>query len=315
VRPDAVVCDAFLFGAMIAAEAVRLPLALVVPNIWIMPTKGATPMGPGLPPPKGPLGRARDNALRVVVDRLFASGLPPLNAARAARGLPPLTSFYEQALRAERIFVLSSPTFDYAAAHVPANVEYVGPVLDDPGWAEPWTAPWPSDNEDPLVLVGFSSTFQNQEALLGRIVAALAALPVRAVVTLGQMLPDSRLQGTANVQVVGSAPHASILRQASAVVTHCGHGTAMKALAAGVPMVCIPMGRDQNDTAARVVHAGAGVRISPGASVTKIGAAVQRVLAERRFRDAAGRLATAIADEADDEALLAKCEDLAARTP
>jgi hypothetical protein len=55
-----------------------------------------------------------------------------------------------------------------------------------------------------------------------------------------------------------SAPHGEILRQASLLITHCGHGTTLKALAAGVPMVCMPMGRDQNDTAARVVHASAG---------------------------------------------------------
>ena len=231
---------------------------------------------------------------------------------RAPWGLAPLTSFYDQGLQATRIFVLSSPTFDYASADVPANVRYVGPVLDEPDWAETWTSPWPDDNHDPLVLVGFSSTFQNQEALLGRIVEALAALPVCAVVTLGQMLPDVALHGTANVQVVASAPHGAVLRQASLAVTHCGHGTTMKALAAGVPLVCIPMGRDQNDTAVRVVQAGAGIRLSPGASAAKIRAGVQRVLDDGRFRDAAGRLAAAIASETDDEAFLAGIEEMAA---
>ena len=41
-------------------------------------------------------------------------------------------------------------------------------------------------------------------------------------------------------------------------------GTVTRALAAGVPLVCMPMGRDQPDVAARVIHAGAGLRLRPG---------------------------------------------------
>jgi MGT family glycosyltransferase len=294
--PDAVVPDAFLFGSIIAAQAASLPVALLVPNIWIMPTRGTPPMGPGFAPAKTVLGRTRDTVMLAVVNRLFRRGLPAVNAARSAQGLAPLSSFYDQALSADLIVVLSSPEFDYAAPSVPANVRYVGPVLDDPDWAEPWTSPWPAPDSRPLVLVGFSSTYQNQGAVLRRVVEALSALPVRAVVTVGQMLDAAEVTSSDNVVVVGSAPHRQILADASLVVSHCGHGTTMKALAAGVPMVCIPMGRDQNDTAARVVHHGAGVRLSPNASATKIREAVQLVLRDDRFRANASRLASAISD-------------------
>ena len=92
------------------------------------------------------------------------------------------------------------------------------------------------------------------------------------------------------------------------MITHCGHGTTMKALAAGVPMVCVPMGRDQNDTAARVTFHGAGVRLSPKASVDAIRKAVVKVLERDAFRQNAARLsatitvdcnATTIVDELD----------------
>jgi UDP:flavonoid glycosyltransferase YjiC (YdhE family) len=141
---------------------------------------------------------------------------------------------------------------------VPKHVRYVGPILDDPQWAEPWHAPWPDGNHDPLVLVGLSSTFQDQAPVLRSVVKALAGLRVRALITLGEMLPEGEVLSTGSVVVVRSAPHGEILRQASLLITHCGHGTTLKALAAGVPIVCMPMGRDQNDTAARVVHASAG---------------------------------------------------------
>jgi MGT family glycosyltransferase len=232
-----------------------------------------------------------------IVNRLFDAALPTLDAARRANGLAPLRSFYDQVLDTDEILVLSSPTFDFASPFVPANVTYVGPILDDPSWAEPWQQPWPESNQDPLILVGFSSTFQDQVPLLRRVVAALSAMPVRAVVTAGQMIDASELRATDNVAVVRSAPHEAILRQASLTVTHAGHGTVMKSLAAGVPMVCIPMGRDQNDNAARVVHQGAGVRLSTRASTTRIARAVHDVLAAPRYRTAAQRVAAAMSDE------------------
>jgi MGT family glycosyltransferase len=310
-HPDVVVVDSLLFGSVIAAQAARLPVALLVSNIWIMPTPGAPPIGPGFAPAKTVIGRTRDAAMRAVVNRLFRKGLPPVNRARARYGLAPLSSFYDQALSADRILVLSNPVFDYAASSVPANVHYVGPVLDDPNWVEPWTSPWPDGDRRPLVLVGFSSTYQDQGPLLRRVVEALSSLAVRAVVTVGQRLGSGEIVSTPNVAVVASAPHSLILAEAALVVSHCGHGTTIKTLAAGVPMVCIPMGRDQNDTAARVVHHGAGIRLSPKASVPDIRSAVTQVLGEERFRTSARRLAEAIADDSLTADVIDELESLA----
>jgi UDP:flavonoid glycosyltransferase YjiC (YdhE family) len=61
-------------------------------------------------------------------------------------------------------------------------------------------------------------------------------------------------------------------------------------------MVCLPMGRDQNDTAARIVHRGAGVRLSPRASANKIRAAVERVLTDPSYLQKARDLGRAISD-------------------
>jgi len=308
--PDAVVSDAFLFGSIIAAQAASLPVAVLVPNIWVMPTPGTPPIGPGFAPAKTIFGRTRDVAMLATVNRLFRRGLPAVNAARAEHGLAPLSSFYAQALAADRILVLTSPAFDYASASVPDNVRYVGPILDDPSWVAPWTPPWPEADERPLVLVGFSSTYQNQGPLLRRVVEALSTLPVRAVVTVGQMLDGDEVTATDNVVVVRSAPHREILADASLAISHCGHGTTMKTLAAGVPMVCIPMGRDQNDTAARVVHHGAGVRLSPNASATRIRQQVDHVLVDQRFRANASRLASSIADDVLTTDLVPELESL-----
>ena len=80
--PDALVADYFLFGAMIAAQGAGLPVAALVPNIWALPVRGVPPIAAGFPLAKGPLGRARDAALVALVNRVFAKGLPSLNATR-----------------------------------------------------------------------------------------------------------------------------------------------------------------------------------------------------------------------------------------
>jgi UDP:flavonoid glycosyltransferase YjiC (YdhE family) len=123
-------------------------------------------------------------------------------------------------------------------------------------------------------------------------------------VTTGPAIPADAIHAPRNVTVVQRAPHSEVLRQAAAVVTHAGHGTVIKALAAGVPVVALPMGRDQLDNAARVAHHGAGVKLKPKASREKIATAVRRVLEEPGFRANAERLAAAIAsDTAEDQAV------------
>ncbi len=311
VRPDVVVPDFMLFGTIIAAQAAELPVTPMIPNIWMLPTKGAPAIGPGFGPPSTWLGRTRNAVMLAMANRVFNRALPTLNAARTAHGLAPLTSFYDQVLGADRILVLTSPTFDFASPSAPPHARYLGPMLDDPSWAEPWQSPWAEDNEDPLVLVGFSSTYQNQGPLLRRVVEALDKRPVRAVVTLGQMLDPHEVPGTPKVNVVVSAPHTPILDDAALAITHCGHGTTLKALAAGVPLLCIPMGRDQNDTAARVVHHGAGIRLSPKASATHVGDAVDRLLTDRTYTAAAQRLAAAIARELHTSDVAAELETVA----
>jgi UDP:flavonoid glycosyltransferase YjiC (YdhE family) len=82
------------------------------------------------------------------------------------------------------------------------------------------------------------------------------------------------------------------------VVTHAGHGTVLRALAAGVPLVCLPMGRDQKDNTVRLLRLGAGVRVSRSASPDQIAAAVRLVLQDRQYADAAKRFAAVLAEEA-----------------
>jgi MGT family glycosyltransferase len=309
-RPDVVLCSQFTLGAMVAAEAARIPFVVLMPNVYVLPAPGMPPLGAGFRPARGPLGRLRDRAIGGFTQRVWdKKGLPRLNALRAELGLQPLPRFFDQVHRAERQLVMTSPAFDFPAT-LPPGARYVGPVLDDPAWAAPWTAP---ADDRPLILVGLSSTFQDQPACLQRIADALGTLRVHGLITTGPALDPSALSAPPNVTVVTSAPHTQVLNHAAAMVTHGGHGTVMKSLAAGVPMVVMPHGRDQADNAARVTNRGAGIALKRTAAVSRIAAAVEKLLRAPRYHEAASELGAAVRSDAASGALLSELEGVGFR--
>ena len=194
------------------------------------------------------------------------------------------------------MLVLTSPSFDFAAPRLPENVRYVGPQLQDPDWAA--SAAWHRPGTDPLVLVATSSVYQHQADLLQRIAHALGQLPVHAILTTGQAIDPRTIQAPPNVEAVPAAPHSRILPEASAVITHAGHGTVLKSLAAGVPLICIPMGRDQNDNTVRVLRLGAGIRLKQRSTPGQIAAAVSEILHNPQYAAAARRFAQVLTHEA-----------------
>ena len=293
--PDVVAFDFTLFGAAFAAEKAAVPAAMLIHTIFPFPAPGVPPYGMGWAPMAGPLGRLREAAGRLIFRQVYERPLlPRFNAVRSSLGLEPLRTFDELLRRVDRALVLTSPAFDFPA-RLPANVDYVGPQVEPPAPTPDWESPWSPADDRPLVVVGLSTTHQAHDSLLERIVAALATLPVRALVTTG----GATLRSTppANVHVARFVPHAHVLPQAAAVVTHAGLGTVHAALAHGLPLVCLPIGRDQPDNAARVAWHGAGLRLSPKSSPVVIRAAVERVLRDPAFAASARHLAAAFAEE------------------
>jgi MGT family glycosyltransferase len=306
---DVVVVDTLIPSALSGAEAAGCPSVLLMHGPYLMPRPDAPPPGTGFMPARGPLGRWRDRGAAALIARVFRTALPALNQARAELGLPPVRGLADVMSAASRVLVCTSPGYDFAAGAVPANVRYVGPQLDDAS-----AGTWDDPGGSPLVLVGLSSTvMSHEEELLQRAAEALGQLPVRGLVTTGPAVNPAAIRAPANVSVRQWVRHADVLPYCSAVLTHGGHGTVMKALAAGVPVVVAPLGRDQPDNAARVVHAGAGVWVSKKAGVPALRDAIARTLDEPRYRAAARRMAATLAAERN-EALVVDELELAAQS-
>lgn len=306
-RPDVVVVDHIMPGALVAARAAGIPRVILFHTPEFLPGAGKPAAGSGFMPREDVVGRVRDGVFNRAFLKLVAPYLPVFNELHHDFGLPPMTSpadLIEQYHQADRRLILTSAAFDFPITPPPANVRYTGPVLDDPSWSGEWESPWTDRDTRPLVVASLSSTFQNQRDTLQRIINALGTLRVRGLVTVGPAMRGESFDAPANVVVVPTAPHSQIFPQAAAVITHGGHGTVMRALAGGAPVLCLPMGRDQNDNAARIVARGAGLKLSPSAKPQRIAAAVQRLINEPEFRANARRLGRIVeSDAAEDRAV------------
>lgn len=293
---------------MMGAEVAGRPFALLTGNLWPFPTRpDLPPFGPGLLPAADASDGARDAAIRNALCMVYDQHAPALNRARAEAGLPPLARFFDQLAPARRILLSVAQAFDFGADPPPAPFAYIGPMIRDPEWVQPAAAEPSRAGARPLVLISSSTLYQAQEDMLRRCVEAVRGEPVEAILTLGPALDPALFREVPeNLQVLASASHDALVPRCAAVISHAGHGTVVRPLLHGVPLVNLPMGRDQLDNAARVAARGAGLTLSPEAAPEEIRAALRRVLAEPGFRAAAGRLGAAIRAEIDGGAKAAR---------
>lgn len=297
---DVIVADFVLLGALAAAENAGVPSVALMHTVTLRPTAGVPPYGPGWLPAQGVLGRTRDALGRYIVSYLHhRNALPPLNDARARLGLGPLHSTFEQYDKAARALMLVNSAFDYPAERRPRNLRHVGTPIDDNG-VSAWTSPWMADGRRPLVIVSLSTLDQGQLPLLRRILLAVANLEdARVLVTLGPSLDPTDLEAPPNARLECFIPHSAVLRQAAAMVTQCGLGTVTKALASGVPLLCILLVGDQPENAARIVARGAGIRIRSEARPDVIAAALRQLLKDPKYRRSASAVAAAYLREGE----------------
>lgn len=291
---DVVVFDWLFIAAAVAAEHAGIPAVALVHCPYPLPVRGAPPLFSGLKPMAGPLGAARDRLLNAMTTRFSAAGLPMLNDVRGEHGLTPLKDWNDQIRSVRAIYVMTAPELDFSSkAQLPANVHYVGPAFEP--FEKEWESLWPSENADPLVLISFSTSYMNQRALAQRVLDAVAGLRVRALLTAGPALDPSQLRIPDNARSVAFVSHRTVLPHAALVITHAGWQTVNAALADGVPLVCIPDGRDQPDNAARVVVAHAGVRVSKKSSPEKLRRVISQALEDQSIKQGARAMAGALA--------------------
>jgi MGT family glycosyltransferase len=217
------------------------------------------------------------------------------SAIREQEGFSALPAFDDLVFSRDRVIVTSLAAIDQtpSAALPTQNVRHVGPALETEAHARPLDLPWDADDSVPLVLVSFSTDpVQAAPDLIKRALQALGRLDVHVVATVGASVDISELPGAPNIVIAEAADHELLMAKAALVVTHGGHGTTMRALKHGVPMMVMPgLAPDQLPNANMVQELGAGRVLAQDADIEAIAANVREVLAGPQYRARAEEVA------------------------
>jgi len=159
----------------------------------------------------------------------------------------------------------------------PRTIRFREPAMASAGPLPDW---WDGSTA-PLIYVTFGTVLGHMSIAAAVYRSALAALRgsrARILLTVGRRFDTSELGPLpANVHVEGWIDQAHVLDEADLVVCHGGSGTVFGALAAGVPVVVVPVFADQFENGRRVVAAGAGLIVE--AAPERFGEA-RRVISE-----------------------------------
>ena len=316
---DVIVTDFSMWGpSLVLHEAVPVPVALASPQITaLVPGPDAPPPGFGLAPAHSARGRARAWVIGHAT-QLVARGLRRrLDELRAGYGLPPMgCGVNEHCGRLPLYMVLSVAELDFSRRDLPPSVRYVGACTwhpPEPPGTSAWLDQLPAAR--PWVHVTEGTSHQQDPFVLRAAARGLAGAPLEAIITHGRdRRPEELGLGSAapNVHVAPWLSHDALLPRCQVLVTTGGAGTVIAGLRAGVPLVLVPTTWDKPDNARRVEAAGAGLVLPPRrCTPSSLREAVERVLAQPRYRAAARRCAALLAEAPGPSGAAGLIEDLA----
>ncbi len=253
--PDLVVHDILTLAPAMAGELEGLPVGTLVPHVYPVGSAGFPPYAFGARLPRTRVGGGLWRVLDRAVEAGLRRGRSELNDARERLGLAPVQRLHG-GLSTSLCMVGSFPQLEYARAW-PAGTHVVGPLM----WEIPFEEVPLPPGSDPLVLVAPSTAQDPEQRLLRAALAGLADAPVRVLATTNRKPLPAPIDVPSNARLVEWVSYSRVMPRCSLVVCHGGHGTVVRALACGCPVLAVPHSGDMAENAARVDWAGAGVRL------------------------------------------------------
>lgn len=161
--------------------------------------------------------------------------------------------------KADVILHATDPLFDCAEAAVKENERYLGPLFYEHAISLPPSLA--AETSGACVIATISSSPQpDDQDLLEIVIEAGKSIAYPMIVTARDSGTGSRYNHP-GIKVTGYLPHSALLKKCRYIICHGGHGTVMKAMTAGTPMIIVPWGRDQSGTARRAERLGLAVVI------------------------------------------------------
>lgn len=218
---------------------------------------------PDIPPHLSGCG-AHDHACHEAFRNRFNEVIGPLHAEFNAflkdcsEEPYPLGQFFEASPHMNLLLYPEPVKFDRRHPLPPERFQYLeGCVRQE----APYEIPSFAANQDkPLVYVSYGSLGAGDVDLLKRVIAALARLPYRALVNVGDYA-EQYGELPPNVQIAGWFPQPSVIAQVDAVIHHGGNNSFTECLYFGKPAIIMPYVWDGHDNATRVQETGHGFKL------------------------------------------------------
>jgi len=286
--PDVVVVDYMQPAALVATEALGRTTVALVHTLYGALLKDGT---------VGPMS--------------MAASVRDVNELRRELGLAPIDRLGQLLDTVERVLVTVPASVDTDGPR-PGNVTYVGPVFEPAGRDEGWTPP---SGDGPLIVVSLGTTDMDEVPVLTNVLDALAHERARVFATVGDHADPGAIPTPANATVGRFVQHAAVLPHADLVISHGGIGTALAAVAHGLPVLFLPLGRDQPANAKAIAATGAARVLPPSATPGQIARAAEELLTDPSYREAARRVAVAVPAPGEVHPATAVIDELARRAP
>jgi UDP:flavonoid glycosyltransferase YjiC (YdhE family) len=133
----------------------------------------------------------------------------------------------------------------------------VGPLM----WEPPYQEIEPPPGDGPLVLVAPSTAQDPEHRLLRAAVVGLRRERVRLLAAWNRKPLPVPVKVGANTRLVEWISYSQTMPRCALVICHAGHGTMVRALSSGAPVLAVPHAGDMAENAARADWAGVGVRL------------------------------------------------------
>ncbi|GAC1323920.1 MAG: hypothetical protein NVSMB25_20850 [Thermoleophilaceae bacterium] len=305
--PALVVVDILTVAAAFAAEIAGRPWATLIPHVLPMAHPGFPVYSTGARLPRTRIGARFWRSFDPLIERGTEQGREELNDARRCVGLGPLAHSHGGISR-DLAIVATFPQLEYPRPQAELWARVTGPLL----WERPAEDVALPPGDDPLVLIAPSTAQDPERRMLDAALRGLAGEPVRVLATTNRPGTAAAVRAPANARVVDWLSYARVMPACDAVVSHAGHGTVVRALASGTPLVACPAAGDMGENAARVNWAGAGVAL-PRRLVSPRGIrlAVRTLLADSSYAARARQLSDWARDNDGANAAAQAAEELA----
>ena len=254
---------------------------------------------PFVPPPFTPwrysrsiFARLRNAVGYAVSDFAMRPIMKPIARRRAEWNLPAWQRAEESWSRLAEICQMPRE-FDFPRVHHDPHFHYVGPLREG---EETTPFPWEKLDGRPIAYASLGTLQNRREEVFRTIAEACGDSGYQLVMSHAGGLSDAQAGGFAdNALMVPYAPQRAVLARASLTITHAGLNTVLDSLAAGVPMITVPIAYEQPAISRRVEYTGAGKTLPlTRLSAEALRSLVREVSGKTQYRDAAQKMARSI---------------------